>query len=287
MPAGPPRARCTRPSIAPRRPMIYRKSKQDIAMMRRAGRILARTHNRIRAAVKPGVTTGELDRLAEASIRDAGCVPTFKGIYGDPSRGIPPFPGTLCVSVNEEVVHGLPGSRALRDGDIISVDCGVTLHEGGRTYVADSAQTIPVGAIDPAVAHLLEVTDASLAAGIAKARVGNRLHDIGAAIEATIAPHGYGIVREYFGHGVGYQLHEDPMVPNYGRAGTGPKIKSGWCLAIEPMVNLGTDKVRTLDDKWTVVTDDGAWSAHFEHTIAITDEGAEILTRRDLPEVQP
>ena len=266
--------------------MIYRKSKDDIARMRCSGRILARALNKAIKAVRPGVTTLELDQIAEASIRADGAIPTFKGIYGDPLRGIPPFPGTLCISVNDEVVHGIPSGRKLKEGDIVSLDCGVTLEENGRTFVADSATTVPVGQISDELKKLLEVSEQSLLAGVEQARVGNHLHDIGAAVEGVINPHGYGIVREYFGHGTGYRLHEDPLVPNYGRAGTGPRIKKGWCLALEPMVNIGGDEVYTLPDKWTVSTQDGSRSAHFEHTIAITEDGPEILTRRDLDEVQ-
>jgi methionyl aminopeptidase len=227
-----------------------------------------------------------LDQIAEASIRADGAIPTFKGIYGDPLRGIPPFPATLCISVNDEVVHGIPSGRKLKEGDIVALDCGVTLEENGRTFVADSAATVPVGKVSDELKKLIEVTEQSLLAGVEQARVGNHLHDIGAAVEGTINPHGFGIVREYFGHGTGYRLHEDPLVPNYGRTGTGPRIKNGWCLALEPMVNIGGDEVYTLPDKWTVSTRDGSFSAHFEHTVAITDEGPEILTRRDLDEVQ-
>jgi len=266
--------------------MIYRKSSEDIANLRASGRILARALNRASQAVRPGITTQALDAIAERSIRADGAVPTFKGIYGDPVRGIPPFPATLCISVNDEVVHGIPSDRVLQDGDIISIDGGVSLVVGGKTYVTDSALTIPVGTVEEATLKLIEVAKESLYAGIEQARIGNHLHDIGAAVESVINPHGYGIVREYFGHGVGYQLHEDPMVPNFGRPSTGPRIKKGWCLAIEPMVNLGKDDVYTLDDQWTVSTVDGAWSAHFEHSVAVTEDGPEILTRRDLPEVQ-
>ncbi len=266
--------------------MIYQKTKLDIEHIRRAGRILARALNRTLQEVQPGVTTRQLDSVAEEWIRGEGAFPTFKGIYGDAARGIPSFPATLCISVNEEVVHGIPGIRMLKEGDIVSLDCGVTVKANGRQYVADSAVTVGVGAISDEDEYLLDLTRESLDKGIEQTRIGNRLYDIGAAIEAHIKPSGYGIVREYFGHGVGYQLHEDPMVPNFGRAGTGPRLKDGWCLALEPMVNLGGDAVHTLDDAWTVVTSDGARSAHFEHTVAITESGPEILTRRDLPEVQ-
>jgi methionyl aminopeptidase len=248
--------------------MIVRKSKREIDKMRAAGRIVADTLNKVIAMVEPGVAISELDRMAEANVRSYGALPTFKGYRG--------FPATLCTSVNEQVVHGIPSERKLEDGDIISVDCGATL-DG---YVGDSAVTIPVGNISDAIKHLLEVTEKSLFAGIDAARVGNRLFDISAAIEASVEPHGYGIVRDYCGHGVGRQLHEQPQVPNFGRLGTGPRIRAGWCLALEPMVNLGTHEVVTLEDGWTVVTEDRMPSAHFEHSIAVTADGPIILTDR-------
>jgi len=201
-------------------------------------------------------------------VRSHGATPTFKGYRG--------FPATLCTSINEEVVHGIPGPRKLRDGDIVSVDCGATLNG----YIGDSAVTIPVGVVGEDIKKLLEVTENSLMAGIDAARLGNRLFDISYAVQNCIEAHGYGIVRDYCGHGVGQQLHEEPQIPNYGDPGEGPRIKSGWCLAIEPMVNLGTDEVETLDDGWTVVTSDRMPSAHFEHSIAVTDDGPIILTDR-------
>ncbi len=256
------------PKRSKQKRMIIRKSKREIEKMRASGQIVADTLRKVIDMVEPGITPAELDRMAEANIRSKGATPTFKGYRG--------FPATLCTSINEEVVHGIPSDRALRDGDIISVDCGATL-DG---YVGDSAVTIPVGDVGPEIEHLLQITEASLFAGIEAARLGNRLADISAAIEHTITPHGYGIVRDYCGHGVGRQLHEQPQVPNFGRPGTGPRIRAGWCLALEPMVNLGTHEVVTLDDGWTVVTEDRRPSAHFEHSIAITTDGPVILTDR-------
>ena len=248
--------------------MIIRKSSREIEKMRDAGRIVAEVLVAMGKLVRPGVTTLDLDQAAEKIIRDRGAFPTFKGYRG--------FPSTLCVSVNEQVVHGIPGSRTLIDGDIISIDCGATL-DG---YVGDSALTLPVGEVSPAILTLLRRTEESLYRGIEAAVVGNRLHDISYAIQRHVEPHGYGIVREYCGHGVGRRLHEAPQVPNFGDPGTGPRLKSGWCLALEPMVNLGTADVITLSDGWTVITKDKKPSAHFEHSIAITDDGPMILTDR-------
>ena len=251
--------------------MIVRKSAREIDKMRAAGRVVADTLHKVIAAVSPGITLGELDRLAEANIRAHGAAPTFKGYRG--------FPATLCTSVNEQVVHGIPNGCVLQEGDVVSVDCGATL-DG---YIGDSAVTIPVGEIDPEVRTLLEVTEQSLVNAIDSARVGNRLFDISHTVQATVEPHGYGIVRDYCGHGVGRRLHEEPQIPNFGRPGTGPRIRIGWCLAIEPMVNLGTHEVETLADGWTVVTTDRKVSAHFEHSIAVTADGPIILTdRREL-----
>ncbi len=239
--------------------------------MRAAGRVVAETLAKVITMVEPGVTLKQLDDMAEANLRRHGAEPTFKGYRG--------FPATLCTSVNEEVVHGIPGARTLSDGDILSVDCGATL-DG---YVGDSAVTIPVGEVSDAIKQLLKVTEASLFEGIGAAVIGNRLFDISAAIEGHVKPYGYGIVRDYCGHGVGRKLHEKPQGPNFGRPGTGPRIRVGWCLALEPMVNLGTHEVETLEDGWTVVTEDRKPSAHFEHSIAVTKDGPVILTdRRDL-----
>jgi len=248
--------------------VIIRKSKHEIEKMKAAGQIVADTHVKLMAMIEPGITLLELDRFAENNIRSQGATPTFKGYCG--------FPGTLCVSVNEEVVHGIPSDRVLNDGDIISIDCGATL----RGFVGDSAITVGVGSIDEDLQHLLKVTEDSLYAGIQAATIGNRLFDISYAIQAAIDPHNYGIVRDYCGHGVGRELHQEPQVPNYGRPGTGPRVKAGWCLALEPMVNLGTHQVETLEDGWTVVTRDRKPSAHFEHSIAVTDDGPIILTDR-------
>lgn len=234
--------------------------------MRTAGTIVGDTLKMLRGMAGEGVSLKELDRAAEAYIRSKGGRPTFKGYNG--------FPASLCLSLNSEVVHGIPNARKLKKGDILSIDCGVTL-DG---WVGDAAITVAVEPISDEVRALVRVTTQSLMAGIAAAKVGARLGDIGAAIEGAVRPHRYGIVREYCGHGVGRELHEDPQVPNYGSSGSGPRIQSGWCLALEPMVNLGGDAVHTLSDGWTVVTNDGRPSAHCEHSIAITDAGVEILT---------
>lgn len=246
--------------------MIRRKRDDEIQKMREAGRVLARVLLFLEGMVQPGVATGDLDREAERLIRAAGAVPTFKGYQG--------FPGTLCTSVNEVVVHGIPGPRILQEGDIIAIDCGVTL--GG--WIADAARTFAVGRIDERTQALMDATRASLDRAIALAAPGTPLGTVCHAVEAHVAPLGYGVVREYCGHGVGRALHEEPQVPNHGRPGAGPLLETGWTLAIEPMINLGTHRVRTLDDGWTVVTEDGRPSAHFEHTIAVTPGGPVILT---------
>ncbi len=248
--------------------LVSRKNARELELMRVAGRIVAETLVMVQKLVKPGVTLLELDQAAERHIRSRGALPTFKGYRG--------FPATLCTSVNEQVVHGIPSKRALVEGDIISIDCGATF-EG---YVGDSAITVPVGTVSPEVTRLLEVTEGSLLQGIAACVPGNRLHDVSNAIQRYVEPHGFGIVREYCGHGVGRRLHEAPQIPNFGEAGTGPRLKAGWCLALEPMVNLGTHEVVTLSDGWTVVTLDRRPSAHFEHSVAVTDDGPEILTDR-------
>jgi len=234
--------------------------------MREAGRITAATLRRVGEAVRPGVTTGELDELAETFIRGEGAVPAFKGYHG--------FPGTLCTSVDGEVVHGIPGARRLLEGQILSVDCGAIV-EG---YYGDSAMTFPVGAVAADARRLMDVTRDSLHAGIAKCIPGMRLHDISAAVQSVAEAAGFAVVREYVGHGIGRSMHEDPQVPNYGRAGTGLTLKAGMVFAIEPMINAGGAAVRSLDDGWTVVTEDGGLSAHFEHTVAVTDDGPMILT---------
>lgn len=248
--------------------MISLKTPEEIDVIARAGAIIAELYGQIAARVVPGATTADLDLFAEEFIvGHAGAEPAFKGLYG--------FPATLCTSVNHEVVHGIPSNRRrLADGDVVSIDCGVKL--GG--FYADAAITLPVGSIGPEVVKLLETTRQSLQAGIAEAHAGQRLGDIGAAIQEVADRAGYGIVRDLVGHGIGRSPHEEPQVPNYGRRGRGMPLEEGLVLAIEPMLNLGTPNVRTLADRWTVVTADRKVSAHFEHTVAITADGPRILT---------
>lgn len=247
--------------------MIILKSEREINYLRDAGRIVAETHVEVKKAVKPGVTTLDLDRIAEKYIISRGAIPAFKGYHG--------FTGNICSSVNEEVVHGIPGLRKLKTGDNISIDIGAVING----YNGDAAITVPVGEIDAEVQKLLDVTEESLYKGIEQAVIGNRLSDISHAVQSHVEQYGFGVVRDYVGHGIGRSMHEDPQVPNYGNPGRGPRLKAGMTLAIEPMVNLGTCEVKTLDDGWTVVTLDGKRSAHFEHSIAITDGKPEILTK--------
>lgn len=246
--------------------MIILKSQREIERIRQAGKILAQTMEMLSQMIRPGIRTTELDREAERFIRSRGGRPSFKGYNG--------FPGALCISVNEELIHGIPGKRILQDGDIVSLDIGVEV-EG---YHADSAWTFPVGTISEEDQRLLDITRTALFKGLEQAKPENRLSDISHAIERCVTEAGFSIVREYVGHGVGQSLHEEPQIPNYGPPGRGPRLKPGMVLAIEPMVNAGTRHVRTLDDGWTVVTVDGKRCAHFEHTIAITESGHEILT---------
>lgn len=248
--------------------MIHLKSAAEIDTIARAGAILAELYRQIPAQVRPGATTAQLDRWAEDFIRGhRGAEPAFKGLYG--------FPATLCTSVNYEVVHGIPSTRrVLKEGDVVSVDCGVKL-EG---FYADAAISIPIPPVEPEVEELLRRTEAALHRGIDQARPGRRLGDLGAAIQAVADEAGYGVVRELVGHGVGRQPHEEPQVPNFGTAGKGLKLLEGMVLAIEPMFNLGSAGVRTLPDRWTVVTADRKVSAHFEHTVAVTADGPRILT---------
>jgi methionyl aminopeptidase len=254
---------------APVGPRIELKSSKDLDHMRRAGRLAGQVLWELSRAVAPGVTTKDLDVLAEKLIRGAGAVPTFLGYRG--------YTATICASVNEEVVHGIPHpKRALWDGDIVSIDVGVT-YEG---FVGDTAATFPVGVISPERKTLLDVTRESLDRGIRQARVGNRLGDVSSAIQAHAERHGFGVVRDFVGHGIGRQMHEEPAVPNFGRAGTGIRLEPGLVLALEPMVTAGDWKVRVLDDGWTVVTLDGSVAAHFEHTVAVTEAGPEVLTAR-------
>jgi len=243
------------------------KSPHELSLMREAGRIVAEVREILRAAVRPGITTGELDRLGEREIRARGALPSFKGYRG--------YPASICISVNEEIVHGIPGNRVLKEGDIVSLDQGV-IYKG---YQGDTAITVGVGAISPEAQRLIEVTERALAAGIAAARAGKRLGDISWAIQRCAESAGLGVVREYGGHGIGQQLHEDPHIPNLGEPGRGPRLRPGMTLALEPMLAIGTAHTRVLGDNWTVITRDGNMAAHFEHTIAITDGTAEILTR--------
>lgn len=247
--------------------MIILKSEREIDYLRDAGRIVAETHVEVKKAVKPGVTTLDLDQIAEKYIKSRGAIPAFKGFHG--------FTGNICSSVNEEVVHGIPGLRKLKTGDNVSIDIGAVING----YNGDAAITVPVGEIDAEVQKLLDVTEEALYKGIESAIIGNRLSDISHSVQKHVEEHGFGVVRDYVGHGIGRSMHEDPQVPNYGSPGRGPRLKSGMTLAIEPMVNLGTCEVKTLDDGWTVVTLDGKRSAHFEHSIAITDGKPEILTK--------
>ena len=249
--------------------MIIRKSPEEIEKMRRAGRIVAGTIERVLAEVRPGATTADLDRVGEKYIREQGAVPSFKGYRG--------FPASICVSVNEQVVHGIPGERRLKDGDVLSLDFGA-IWEG---YHADSAVTVFVGEPPSAEAEkLVRVTEDALEAGVSQVRAGKRLSDIGHAVQQVVEGAGFAVVREYVGHGIGRNLHEDPQIPNYGQPGRGPEIKPGLVVAVEPMVNLGDWPTRVLKDNWTVVTADGSLSAHFEHTIAVTEHGPEVLTAR-------
>ncbi|MCO1602673.1 type I methionyl aminopeptidase [Desulfosporosinus nitroreducens] len=247
--------------------MIELKNANQLVLMRNAGRIVAETLALIREHAKPGVTTLELDRIAEKYIRAQGAIPAFKGYNG--------FPATLCTSVNEQVVHGIPGLRILESGDIISIDCGALI-EG---YFGDAAVTLPIGEVGEDLQKLLRVTEESLMQGIAQAKVGNRLYDVSNAVQTHVEENGFSVVRDYVGHGIGKAMHEDPQIPNFGKPGRGPRLEVGMALAIEPMVNMGTYEVQTLKDRWTVVTKDNRPSAHFEHTVAITENGLEILTR--------
>ena len=245
--------------------MITIRSEKELALLEQASRVVLETLEVLEKAVAPGVTTEELDRIAETEIRRRGAKPAFLGYRG--------YPKTLCTSINDEVVHGIPGDRALRDGDVVGIDCGAVV--GG--YFGDASRTLPVGRVSPAVIELLEVTRKGLEAGIAAARPGNRVSDIGAAVEAVAIPHGYGVVRDFVGHGVGTALHEEPQIPNYGPGGRGSLLRAGMVIAIEPMFHLGRAEVSTDKDGWTVRTRDGSVSAHFENTVAIEPDGAVVL----------
>ena len=246
---------------------IMIKTPAEIEMMRASGRILREVHNAIAPVVKPGATTMDLENAAAAKIAEYGVLAAFKGYHG--------YPAALCTSINEEVVHGIPNAkRVLRDGDIVSIDCGVIL-DG---FYSDAAVTYAVGTASAETRKLLDTTEASLNAAIQQAQVGGRLGDISAAVQEICEAQGFGVVRDFVGHGIGRAMHEDPQVPNYGVRGKGPRLKAGMVLAIEPMINAGKADVRVLKDGWTAVTVDGSYSAHFEHTVAITKDGPQILT---------
>ncbi|WP_059105457.1 type I methionyl aminopeptidase [Shouchella shacheensis] len=247
--------------------MIIIKTGRELNIMREAGKIVALTHAELKSHIQPGITTYELDKIADSFIRSHGATPSFLGYNG--------FTGSVCASVNEELVHGIPGGRVLKDGDVISLDIGA-YYNG---YHGDSAWTYAVGTISEADKQLLGATEDSLYKGLEQAQPGSRLSDISHAIQSHVEPLGFSVVREYVGHGVGQNLHEDPQIPHYGPPGKGPRLKPGMVLAVEPMINAGERYVRTLSDNWTVVTVDGKNCAHFEHTIAITESGYEILTK--------
>ena len=248
---------------------IVCKSPAELEKMRRSGRIVREVLDALKGMVKPGISTMDLERAAEKKIRDAGAKPAFKGYYD--------YPCVLCTSINHEIVHGIPSERrVLREGDIVSIDCGVVL-DG---YYGDAAITVPVGEnVAPELKKLMEVTEASLYRGIAAARIGNTVGDVGAAVQELVEANGFSVVREFVGHGIGTRLHEDPQVPNYGVRGHGARLREGMVLAIEPMVNAGHPGARLLEDKWTAVTEDGSYSAHFEHCVAVTEDGPVILTQ--------
>lgn len=248
--------------------MIVLKSSRELALMRRAGRIVAQVHECFQEMVRPGITTADLERAASRIIEQEGAISSFKGYRG--------FPAAICTSINEEIVHGIPSpKRVLKEGDIISLDVGA-IYKG---YHGDAAITLPVGQVDEEVQRLLEVTQGALEAGIAQARTGRRLGDISAAIQHYAEVNSFNVVREYTGHGIGQEMHEDPQIPNFGQPNRGPRLRPGMTFALEPMVMAGDWHTRVLSDKWTVVTADGSLSAHFEHTLAITDGEPEILTR--------
>ncbi|MCM8797629.1 MAG: type I methionyl aminopeptidase [Candidatus Omnitrophica bacterium] len=246
--------------------MIPLKSKEELRMLRLAGKVLSKIMRELERVIRPGITTLEIDQLAESLIKREGVLPAFKGYKG--------FPATVCTSVNEEIVHGIPANRMLKEGDILSLDIGINYFG----YFSDVAVTLPVGRIDSAKRRLIAVTKKSLAIGIEQARINRRLFDISHTIQAYVEKNGFSVVRQFVGHGIGRQLHEEPEVPNFGNAGEGLILKAGMVLAIEPMVNMGTWEAEILENGWTAVTKDGLPSAHFEHTVAVTERGPEILT---------
>ena len=247
--------------------MIIIKSQKEIEIMREAGKIVAETHEILKSAIIPGISTLELDKIAEENIRKYNAIPSFKGYGG--------FPGSICASINEQVVHGIPGNQIVKEGDIISIDIGAYY----KGYHADAAKTHGVGIISEEDRKLIEVTKESFYEGIKFAKLGYRLSDISHSIQAHVEKHGFSVVRDLVGHGVGTELHEDPQVPNYGPPGKGPRLREGMVIAIEPMINIGSYYVKTLSDGWTIVTIDGKKSAHYEHTIAITEDEPLILTK--------
>lgn len=251
------------------------KTPGQIEAMRRAGLVVGETLEVLRAAVRPGVSTAELDAIAEDAIRSRGATPSFKGYHG--------FPGSICASVNDVVVHGIPGDRVLAEGDLISIDCGaITVDDSGQGWHGDSAVTVAVGEVPAEVTELMRVTEQAMWHGIAAARLSGRVTDISHAVETYVRSQGsYGIVEDYVGHGIGSEMHQPPNVPNFGKPGRGPKLTRGLALAVEPMVTLGDHETEVLDDDWTVITLDGSWSAHFEHTFTLTPEGAWVLTALD------
>jgi methionyl aminopeptidase len=251
--------------------VIVCRSAAEIERLARVNALVARVLAELRSVVVPGVTTAEVDMLAEQRLTEAGAVPAFKGYHG--------FPATICASVNEQVVHGIPSARKLVEGDILSVDLGAKL-DG---FYGDSAVTVPVGRISPEAERLLAVTEGSLDEALRKVKAGARISDIGAAVQAHVEGHGFSVVREFVGHGIGTKLHEEPQIPNYGPAGRGPRLAEGMVLAIEPMVNMGKATVKVLEDGWTAVTKDGSLSAHFEHTVVVTGDGCRVLTRAERP----
>lgn len=251
--------------------MIYLKTEDEIELLREANLLVSATLAEIAKVIRPGVTTKELDKLAETFIRDHGAQPTFKG-FPNPYGG--PFPASICASVNDEVVHGIPNDNPLKDGDIVSVDCGTLLNG----FNGDSCYTFCVGEVSEETKHLLKTTKESLYKGIEAAIAGKRLGDIGYAVQTCCEQEGYGVVREFVGHGIGKEMHEEPAVPNYGRRGNGVQIKNGLCIAIEPMITQGSPQIVMMPDRWTIKTQDGKWAAHFEHTIAVHHGKADILS---------
>jgi methionyl aminopeptidase len=251
------------------------KTPEQVDVMRRAGLVVGRTLELLRGSVRPGVTTAELDAIAEDSIRSAGATPSFLGYHG--------FPASICTSVNDEVVHGIPGDRVIAAGDVVSIDCGaIVLDDSGRGWHGDAAVTVAVGEVPAEVTELLRVTEEAMWRGIAAAHLGGRVTDISHAVERHVRGRGrFGIVEDYTGHGIGSAMHQPPNVPNFGRPGKGPRLVEGLALAVEPMITLGTKECSVLEDDWTVVTDDGSWAAHFEHTFTLTPRGAWVLTAVD------